>query len=283
VRSQAAGEGHRTNATDTQVRRAGLVLEVNGTRTRSPAGLVVGRGTEADLRINDPGVSRRHIEFRRRSTETGRTGLKIEVQRPRLHQRHARRRPPRPAHHRSATDPGADRSTMGNTTMTVGWPGGGRMSELTLFLIRIAYLAILWIFVLSAISVIRSDMFGARVPEAAEAAKAARRSKAQAKAAAQASRRPPTSRWSRGQRRRARRPRPGPDPHRPRPRRGDPARRRLRLDPARPDRRLRRPVVRRGPRLHQRHLHRQSRITQPTTITLGTQVRIGKTILELRK
>ena len=41
------------------------------------------------------------------------------------------------------------------------------VSELTLFLIRIAYLAILWIFVLSAISVIRSDMFGARVPEAA--------------------------------------------------------------------------------------------------------------------
>ena len=38
------------------------------------------------------------------------------------------------------------------------------MSELTLFLIRIAYLAILWIFVLSAISVIRSDMFGARLP-----------------------------------------------------------------------------------------------------------------------
>jgi hypothetical protein len=41
------------------------------------------------------------------------------------------------------------------------------MSELTLFLIRIAFLAILWIFVLSAISVIRSDMFGARVPETA--------------------------------------------------------------------------------------------------------------------
>ncbi|MFT4288767.1 FHA domain-containing protein [Nocardioides sp.] len=39
------------------------------------------------------------------------------------------------------------------------------MSELTLFLIRIAYLAILWIFVLSAVSVIRSDMFGARAPE----------------------------------------------------------------------------------------------------------------------
>ena len=49
------------------------------------------------------------------------------------------------------------------------------MSELTLFLIRFAYLAILWIFVLSAISVIRSDMFGARVPETARAARRARR------------------------------------------------------------------------------------------------------------
>src|SRR5512146_2123804 len=45
------------------------------------------------------------------------------------------------------------------------------MSELTLMLIRVAYLAILWIFVLSAISVIRSDMFGARVPEAARGAR----------------------------------------------------------------------------------------------------------------
>ena len=41
------------------------------------------------------------------------------------------------------------------------------MSELTLFLIRLAFLAILWIFVLSAISVVRSDMFGARVAESA--------------------------------------------------------------------------------------------------------------------
>ncbi len=44
------------------------------------------------------------------------------------------------------------------------------MSELTLFLVRVAYLAILWIFVLSAISVIRSDMFGARLPSTAGAA-----------------------------------------------------------------------------------------------------------------
>ena len=40
------------------------------------------------------------------------------------------------------------------------------MSELTLTLLRFAYLAVLWIFVLSAISVVRSDMFGARVDSA---------------------------------------------------------------------------------------------------------------------
>lgn len=51
------------------------------------------------------------------------------------------------------------------------------MSELTLFLVRIAYLAILWIFVLSAISVIRSDMFGARVPTPAAPGKPPRKAK----------------------------------------------------------------------------------------------------------
>jgi pSer/pThr/pTyr-binding forkhead associated (FHA) protein len=40
------------------------------------------------------------------------------------------------------------------------------VQELTLVLIRFAYLAILWIFVLGAISVIRSDMFGARAETA---------------------------------------------------------------------------------------------------------------------
>ena len=37
------------------------------------------------------------------------------------------------------------------------------MSELTLTIIRLGFLAVLWLFVLSAVSVIRSDMFGARV------------------------------------------------------------------------------------------------------------------------
>lgn len=51
-------------ATHTQVRRARALLEVNGSsHPLQPPGLVVGRGSEADIRINDPGISRRHAEF----------------------------------------------------------------------------------------------------------------------------------------------------------------------------------------------------------------------------
>jgi pSer/pThr/pTyr-binding forkhead associated (FHA) protein len=159
------------------------------------------------------------------------------------------------------------------------------LSELTLVLIRFAYLAILWIFVLSAISVIRSDMFGARGPrrEAARSErKAARPSRAKAA----------------------------------KPRRGDPrvvviveggnSGEEVPLDGA--------PLlIGRGNdaaiRLdddyvstrHARIGHSgdqwfvedlgstngtyvgTSRITQPTAISLGTKIRIGKTIMELRK
>lgn len=46
-------------------RPSSVTLEVNGTSHPLTApGLVVGRGTEADLRINDPGISRRHAQFR---------------------------------------------------------------------------------------------------------------------------------------------------------------------------------------------------------------------------
>jgi hypothetical protein len=52
-------------ASDTTIRRAGLVLEVNGTRhPLAPPGLVIGRGSDADLRINDPGISRTHAQIR---------------------------------------------------------------------------------------------------------------------------------------------------------------------------------------------------------------------------
>ena len=159
------------------------------------------------------------------------------------------------------------------------------MSELTLLLIRFAYLAILWIFVLSAISVIRSDMFGARVPEAARGA-------AQQPARRSGRAKPP------GKRRGA--------PSHVLVVEGGNAGERADLDQA--------PLlIGRGNdaaiRLDDDYVSTRhariatsgdqwfvedlgstngtyvgsARITQPTTITLGTQVRIGKTILELRK
>jgi pSer/pThr/pTyr-binding forkhead associated (FHA) protein len=158
------------------------------------------------------------------------------------------------------------------------------MSELTLFLIRLAYLAILWIFVLSAISVIRSDMFGARAPAPERgAARAGKQKKAN---------KPPPKR------------------------RGSPTHV-LVVDGANSGERAdlaKAPIlIGRGTdaaiRLDDdyvstRHARIASsgdqwfvedlgstngtyigsaRITQPTTLTMGTQVRIGKTILELRK
>ena len=58
--------------TDTAVRRASVVLEVNGVRhPLDPPGIVIGRGTDADLRITDPGVSRRHAEIRVHPAESG--------------------------------------------------------------------------------------------------------------------------------------------------------------------------------------------------------------------
>lgn len=63
VRSQALARV-TNSASHTQVRRARALLDINGTRhPLQPPSTVVGRGTEADIRINDPGVSRRHVEF----------------------------------------------------------------------------------------------------------------------------------------------------------------------------------------------------------------------------
>lgn len=49
-----------TPATTTAIRRASLVLEVNGIRHPLSPQFTIGRGTDADVRINDPGVSRLH-------------------------------------------------------------------------------------------------------------------------------------------------------------------------------------------------------------------------------
>jgi Protein of unknown function (DUF3662)/FHA domain len=67
VRSKATASVTGVEAHDTgfpRSRTARAYLEINGTRhPLHPPGLIVGRGSEAHIRINDPGVSRQHVEF----------------------------------------------------------------------------------------------------------------------------------------------------------------------------------------------------------------------------
>jgi hypothetical protein len=157
------------------------------------------------------------------------------------------------------------------------------MSELTLFLVRIAYLAILWIFVLSAISVIRSDMFGARVPETARGAGRAPKPPRQPKPSKRRS--APThaivTEGSNVGERAELAQAPiliG---------RGTDAA--IRLDDDYVSTRHAR-IAASGEQWFVEDLGSTNgtyvgtvRISQPTTITVGTQVRVGKTIIELRK
>jgi len=157
------------------------------------------------------------------------------------------------------------------------------MSELTLLLIRFAYLAILWIFVLSAISVIRSDMFGARVPDAVRGAsrgKPAKPAKPSSKRRGAPTHVLVVEGGNAGER-------------------ADLAQApvligrgtdaAIRLDDDYVSTRHAR-IASSGDQWFVEDLGSTNgtyvgtvRITQPTTLTLGTQVRIGKTILELRK
>jgi hypothetical protein len=158
------------------------------------------------------------------------------------------------------------------------------MSELTLFLIRIAYLAILWIFVLSAISVIRSDMFGARVPEAVRGGRGTGKAPKPPKPSAKRRSSPTHVLVTEGSNVGERAELEGA------PiliGRGTDAA--IRLDDDYVSTRHAR-IAASGDQWFVEDLGSTNgtyvgavRITQPTTITLGTQVRIGKTILELRK
>ncbi|GAB3622780.1 DUF3662 and FHA domain-containing protein [Mariniluteicoccus endophyticus] len=57
--------GVSSNEPATAVHRSAMVLEVNGMRhPLAPPGIVIGRGSEADLRVNDPGISRKHAQIR---------------------------------------------------------------------------------------------------------------------------------------------------------------------------------------------------------------------------
>ena len=141
------------------------------------------------------------------------------------------------------------------------------MSELTLTVIRLGFLAVLWLFVLTAVSVMRTDLFGTRAAGGRAASPVARgrgRPKP-VEAHAEAPRRPDHAGRHRGHPRRHHASRSADGPHHARPGAGLHARagRRLRLQPARPDLPQRRPVDRRGPRLHQRHLPRPATVTQP--------------------
>ena len=163
------------------------------------------------------------------------------------------------------------------------------MSELTLVLIRFAYLAILWIFVLSAISVIRSDMFGARIKSTPRADR-----RAEKEARRKAKSRPAPARRPRGA------------PTHVAITEGANAGENISLD-------LAPLLIGRGSdaaiRLDDDYVSTRhariasngdqwfvedlgstngtyvgaSRLTQPVALQLGTQIRIGKTTLELRK
>ncbi len=161
------------------------------------------------------------------------------------------------------------------------------MSELTFFLIRIAYLAILWIFVIAAVSIVRSDMFGARVTDGGRTAGAGGGSGGKApKQKAPSKRRGSPTKVAVTQ---------GsntgitvPLDHAPiLIGRGNDAA--IRLDDDYVSTRHAR-IAASGDQWFVEDLGSTNgtyigsvRITQPTTIALGTQVRIGKTILELQK
>jgi pSer/pThr/pTyr-binding forkhead associated (FHA) protein len=172
------------------------------------------------------------------------------------------------------------------------------VQELTLVLIRFAYLAILWIFVLGAISVIRSDMFGARVETAGGGSSRRERRNAQQ-----------AQRQAQKQAAKARKPARG-TPSQVVVRDGPNAGQRVRLDSAVDGTPI---LIGRGPdaaiRLDDDYVSTRharigvsgdtwyvedlgstngtyignQRLTQATAIQLGTQVRVGKTTLELGK
>jgi hypothetical protein len=76
--TEPVAPGAQPSAPVRQRTTTGLVVEVNGVRHPLTApGLTIGRGTDADLRINDPGVSRLHARINVIESGTG-TSLNIE-------------------------------------------------------------------------------------------------------------------------------------------------------------------------------------------------------------
>lgn len=64
--------------TETAVRSSDVVIEVNGMRhPLRPPGIVIGRGSDSDLRINDPGISRQHAQIAIGTNPSGETVVAI--------------------------------------------------------------------------------------------------------------------------------------------------------------------------------------------------------------
>ena len=67
--------------TETAIRGSNVLIEVNGMKhPLNPPGVVIGRGNEADLKIDDPGISRRHaqIKIHQSGSETTVTVLDLD-------------------------------------------------------------------------------------------------------------------------------------------------------------------------------------------------------------
>ena len=152
-------------------------------------------------------------------------------------------------------------------------------------LIRFAYLAILWIFVLGAISVVRSDMFGARVETAGPTRRERRLAEKQSRQASRPARGTPSKVVIVD----------GPGAGTAVPLDGEPVlvgrgpEAAIRLDDDYVSTRHAR-IGSSGDTFYVEDLGSTNgtyigshRLTQPTAVQLGSRVRVGKTTLELRK
>ena len=132
---------------------------------------VIGRGQDADLRLPDTGVSRRHVDVRFDGVGRG-------AARPRLHQRHDGQRPPgaelaaaarrrgpaRP--HRAGLPAGAGVTSGASRRDLEGQPRGMN-APIVVQVLRFGFLALLWIFIFATLRVVRADLAGAGQPRAA--------------------------------------------------------------------------------------------------------------------
>ena len=165
------------------------------------------------------------------------------------------------------------------------------MSELTLTLIKLGFLGLLWLFVLSAVSVIRSDLFGERVDPAQLTGQGRPVAQLRSRASHPSRPRAPPRRSyaagdHRGQQHRGDRATGHPARH---PLLGRGADATIRLDDDYVSTRHAR-FVPNGDDWYVEDLGSTNgtyigsqRITTPMVVTVGVQVRVGKTIAELKK